>query len=137
MMEEDFYAVVKLISGEEIFAIVCPTFEDDRQMLVLNNPVTIEIVSMKQVGMQGYKIDPWLRFADDDTFLLNMDRVMTISEVRDDETIEMYHKFVRQQEQRNSAPQLKSHQGYVNSVTDARKMFEKLYNSKEEESKDS
>ena len=65
-----------------------------------------------------------------------MDRVITISEVRDDETIEMYHKFIRQQEQRNNAPQLKSQQGYVNSVTDARKMFEKLYNSKEEESKD-
>ena len=69
-------------------------------------------------------------------FYTSMDRVITISEVRDDETIEMYHKFIRQQEQRNSAPQLKSQQGYVNSVTDARKMFEKLYNSKEEESKD-
>ena len=55
-MEEDFYAVVKLISGEEIFAIVCPTFEDERQMLILNNPVTIEIIAMKNIGMQGYKI---------------------------------------------------------------------------------
>ena len=68
-------------------------------MLILNNPVTIEIIAMKNIGMQGYKIDPWLRFADDDTFLSSFtDRVITISEVRDDETIEMYHKFIRQQE---------------------------------------
>ena len=41
-MEEDFYAVVKLISGEEIFSIVCPSEEEGRTMIILNNPVTIE-----------------------------------------------------------------------------------------------
>ena len=56
-MEEDFYAVIKLISGEEIFSIVCPSEEEGRTMLILNNPVTIEVVVMKQIGMQGYKID--------------------------------------------------------------------------------
>ena len=78
MMEEDFYAVIKLVSGEEIFSIVCPSEEDGRTMLILNNPVTIEVIVMKQLGMQGYKIDPWLKFADDDTFLLDMDKVLTI-----------------------------------------------------------
>ena len=116
-MEEDFYAVVKLISGEEIFAIVSPTFEDERQMLILNNPVTIEIIAMKNIGMQGYKIDPWLRFADDDTFLLSMDRVITISEVRDDETIEMYHKFIRQKDEKNSKNPLTPEMGYLSSVS--------------------
>ena len=102
MMEEDFYAVIKLISGEEIFSIVCPSEEDEKTMLILNNPVTIEVIVMKQIGMQGYKIDPWLKFADDDTFLLNMDKVLTISEVRDPETIEMYHKFIKQQQLQES-----------------------------------
>ena len=102
MMEEDFYAVIKLVSGEEIFSIVCPSEEEGRIMLILNNPVTIEVIMMKQIGMQGYKIDPWLKFADDDTFLLNMDKVITISEVNDEETIEMYHKFIRQKDKKNS-----------------------------------
>jgi hypothetical protein len=127
MMEEDFYAVVKLVSGEEIFSIVCPSEEDDRTMLILNNPVTIEVIIMKQIGMQGYKIDPWLKFADDDTFLLDMTKVLTISEVRDEETIEMYHKFLRQKEDKDSKNSLTPEMGYLSSVSEARKIFEKLY----------
>jgi hypothetical protein len=127
MMEEDFYAVIKLISGEEIFSIVCPSEEGDQTMLILNNPVTIEVIVMKQIGMQGYKIDPWLKFADDDTFLLNMDKVLTISEVRDEEILEMYHKFLRQQENKNEKSPLSPEMGYLSSVSEARKRFEKLY----------
>ena len=127
MMEEDFYAVIKLISGEEIFSIVCPSEEDERTMLILNNPVTIEVIVMKQIGMQRYKIDPWLKFADDDTFLLSMDKVLTISEVRDPETIEMYHKFLRQQENKNSKNPLSAEMGYLSSVSEARKRLEKIY----------
>ena len=51
MMEEDFYAVIKLVSGEEIFSIVCPSEEEGRIMLILNNPVTIEVIMMKQIGI--------------------------------------------------------------------------------------
>lgn len=127
MMEEDFYAVIKLISGEEIFSIVCPSEEDGKTMLILNNPVTIEVIVMKQIGMQGYKIDPWLKFADDDTFLLNMDKVLTISEVRDPETIEMYHKFIKQQQNKNSKTPLSTEMGYLSSVSEARKRLEKIY----------
>ena len=127
MMEEDFYAVIKLISGEEIFSIVCPSEEDEKTMLILNNPVTIEVIVMKQIGMQGYKIDPWLKFADDDTFLLDMDKVLTISEVRDPETIEMYHKFIKQQQNKNSKTPLSTEMGYLSSVSEARKRLEKIY----------
>ena len=131
MMEEDFYAVIKLVSGEEIFSIVCPSEEEGRTMLILNNPVTIEVIVMKQIGMQGYKIDPWLKFADDDTFLLDMDKVLTISEVRDSETIEMYHKFLKQQENKNSKNPLTPEMGYLSSVSEARKRFEKLYRAQD------
>ncbi len=126
-MEEDFYAVIKLVSGEEIFSIVCPSEEEGRTMLILNNPVIIEVVVMKQIGMQGYKIDPWLKFADDDTFLMDMDKVLTISEVRDEETIEMYHKFLRQKDKKDSKNSLTPEMGYLSSVSEARKRFEKLY----------
>ena len=127
MMEEDFYAVIKLVSGEEIFSIVCPSEEEGRTMLILNNPVVIEVVVMKQIGMQGYKIDPWLKFADDDTFLMDMDKVLTISEVRDEETIEMYHKFLRQRQNKDSKNSLTPEMGYLSSVSEARKRLEKLY----------
>jgi len=127
MMEEDFYAVLKLVSGEEIFSVVCPSEEDGRTMLILHNPVTIETVVMKNIGMQGFKIDPWLRFADDDTFLLDMDKVLTISEVRDPETLEMYHKFLRQKNSKKSKGDLTPEMGYLSTVAEARVKFEKLY----------
>ena len=126
-MEEDFYAVLKLVSGEEIFSVVCPSEEDGRTMLILHNPVTIETVVMKNIGMQGFKIDPWLRFADDDTFLLDMDKVLTISEVRDPETLEMYHKFLRQKNSKKSKGDLTPEMGYLSTVAEARVKFEKLY----------
>ena len=131
MMEEDFYAVIKLVSGEEIFSIVCPSEEEGRTMLILNNPVTIEVIVMKQIGMQGYKLDPWLKFADDDTFLLDMTKVLTISEVRDEETIEMYHKFLKQKDKENAKSSLTPEMGYLSSVSEARKIFEKLYKSQD------
>lgn len=131
MMEEDFYAVIKLISGEEIFSVVCPSEEEGRTMLILNNPVTIETVVMKNIGMQGFKIDPWLKFADDDTFLLNMDRVLTISEVRDPETLEMYHRFLNQKNSKRSKGDLTPEMGYLSTVANARIRFEKLFRSKD------
>ena len=131
-MEEDFYAVIKLITGEEIFSSVTPTEEHERMLLVLHNPVVIEIVTMKQIGMQGYKIDPWLKFADDDTFLLDMDRVVTISEVKDEETLEMYQKFLDQYQNKNEkSVGMDKEMGYISSVTEARKQFEKLYKSED------
>jgi len=126
MMEDDFYAVIKLISGEEILSTVCPSSEDDELFLILHNPVVIEVIVMKQIGVQGYKVDPWLKFSDDDTFLLHMDRVITISEIRDPEIIEMYKKFLNQKSEKNFKNSEENDHNFQ-SVSEARKMFEKLY----------
>ena len=45
-MEEDFYASVKLVSGEEIFGEVLPSDENGRTVLIISDPVEIETVSM-------------------------------------------------------------------------------------------
>ena len=131
MMDQEFYAAIKLISGEEIFSLVMPSEEEDQIFLILQNPVTIETVVIKNAGMQGIKIDPWLKFADDDTFILSMEKVMTISEVKDDETIEMYNKFLKQKYNKKTADSLTPEMGYLSKVSDARIKLEKLYKSKD------
>jgi hypothetical protein len=131
MMEEEFYAVIKLISGEEIFSLVMPSEEENEIYLILQNPVTIETVTIKSAGLQGIKIDPWLKFADDDTFILSMEKVMTISEVKDDDTIEMYNKFLNQKYNKKTADDLTPEMGYLDTVSKARIKFEKLYKSKD------
>ena len=96
-------------------------------LLILNNPVTIETVIIKHMGMQGYKIDPWIKFADDDTFLLDMDKIVTISEVNDEDLLEMYGKFISQQNIKKNHSKLSTEMGYLSTVAEARIKLEKLY----------
>ena len=52
-MEDDFYASIKLISGEEVFAKVAACDEDDRTMLLLHHPIIIkEIKEMRHLGLR-------------------------------------------------------------------------------------
>ena len=68
MIEEDFYAVIKLKTGEEVFAKVAASEEDDRIFLILSNPVVIGEVHIKS-DIVGYKIEPWIKMSKDDLFL--------------------------------------------------------------------
>jgi len=81
-MEDDFYATLKLNSGEEIFAKVSPTEEEDRVFLILSNPITISEIKGRN-GITGYKIEPWLKTTNDDMFIINLDNVITLSESSD------------------------------------------------------
>ena len=48
MIEDDFYCTIKLKhSGEEIFAKVAASEEEDRTMLIVSNPVCIEEIKMR------------------------------------------------------------------------------------------
>ena len=67
-----------------------------------------------------------VKICDDDCFLLNMERVITISEVRDRESIGMYHKFIRQRKKNPTEGSQDPTVGYVSKVSEARIMFEKL-----------
>ena len=79
MIEDDFYATIKLKSGEEIFAKVAASEEDERTMLIVSNPVVIGEIKV-QSNMVGYKIEPWLKTTKDDMFFINLDDVLTMSE---------------------------------------------------------
>ena len=42
MIEDDFYATLKLNDGEELFAKVAASEEDDRTMLIVSNPIIVD-----------------------------------------------------------------------------------------------
>ena len=54
-MEDDFYATIKFKNGEEIFAKVSASEEEDRTMLVLSNPVMATEVKAKG-GLVGLSL---------------------------------------------------------------------------------
>jgi hypothetical protein len=127
MIEDDFYATVKLKSGEEIFAKIAASEEEDRTMLIVSNPIIISEVK-NRVGIVGYKFEPWLKTTTEDMFIIKLDDVLTLSESSDIEMIMMYQSYVRQsyKEKRNqSKPNRRM--GYIANVNDAKEILEKLY----------
>ncbi len=128
-MEDDFYATIKFKNGEEIFAKVAASEEEDRTMLVVHNPITA--VEIRQRGqMVGYKVEPWLKTTKEDMFIINMVDVLTISESSDIHMINMFQQFVQDSERdRKGQPKLSRKMGYISNVHDAKDILEKLYKS--------
>lgn len=125
-MEDDFYATIKLKTGEEIYAVVVASEEENRTMLVIHNPVIITAIKTKNTTV-GYRLEPWLKTTREDMFVINMDNVITMSESMDDEMIMMHQNFCRET---SNLPRSKMNRkmGYLSNVKDAKKILEKIYN---------
>ena len=129
MIEEDFFCTLKLKTGEEIFAKVAASEEENRTLLLVSNPIIISELKSK-TGYTGYKIEPWLKTTTEDMFILNMDDIITISESSDIEMIMLYQSFVRQStKEKTNQSKITREMGYISNVNDAKEILEKLYNS--------
>ena len=126
-IEDDFYATIKLKSGEEVFAKVAASEEEDRTMLIIHSPVTVTEIKNKG-GLVGYKVEPWLKTTRDDMFIINMDSVMTLSESSDMEMIVMYQHYLRDsQREYHNQHRLNRRMGYISNVHDAKENLEKIF----------
>ena len=135
-IEDDFYATIKLNSGEEVFAKVAASEEEDRTMLILHTPVTVSEIKNKG-GLVGYKVEPWLKTTRDDMFIINMNNVMTLSESSDMEMIVMYQHFLRDsQREYHNQHRLNRRMGYISNVNDAKENLEKIFKKSPKEPKD-
>lgn len=128
--EEEFYATIKLKNGEEIFSKVSPSDEGDKVFLILEHPVTIKEIAIKNSNT-GYKIEPWIKTSDQDIFLLSMNDVLTVSECFEDSYfIDIYLDYLKKSKsnRRNNKSSFKSRKmGYLSNVSDAKKILEKIY----------
>tara|TARA_E500000318_G_C3490243_1_gene184040 strand:+ start:37 stop:435 length:399 start_codon:yes stop_codon:yes gene_type:complete len=127
-IEDDFYATIKLKSGEEIFSKVAASEEVDKTMLIVSNPVIVKEIRGKLNNVVGYKVEPWLKTTKDDMFILNLDNVLTMSESTDIEMIMMYQEYIRTNDN-SDVPysKLSREMGYISTVDDAKEILEKLY----------
>ena len=127
MIEDDFYATLKLKTGEEVFAKVAASEEEDRTMLLVSNPIIVSEIKSSKFGTIGYKVEPWLKTTTDDMFLINLDDVLTISESSDIEMIMMYQNYIRQSKKDGNNSKINRRIGYIANVNDAKEILEKLY----------
>ena len=128
MIEDDFYATVKLKSGEEIFAKVAASEEDDRTLLIVSNPIIVNEVKSR-TSTVGYKIEPWLKTTTDDMFVVNLNDVLTMSESSDIEMIMMYQEYIRSNNKLPNSNQsnIDRKMGRIGNVHDAKEILEKIY----------
>ncbi len=127
MIEDDFYATLKLKSGEEIYAKVAASEEEGRTMLIIHNPIVISEIKAKG-GIVGYKVEPWLKTTKEDIFIVNLDNVITLSESSDLQMINMYQNFLRDSQRGpQDQPKMSRRMGYIATVDDARDYLEKIF----------
>ena len=135
MIEEDFYATLKLKSGEELFAKVAASDEDDRVMLLVHNPIIISEIKTKG-NLVGYKVEPWLKTTKEDMFIINLDNIITLSESSDMEMINMYQNFLRDSQRGpQEQPKMSRRMGYIATVDDARNFLEKIFTQSPKDTK--
>ena len=132
-MGEEFHAVIKLVTGEEIFSLVCVNENDGDPILLLMNPVIMKVMR-NHVG-EYVKVRPWMEISTDDFYVIKYDKIITMTEVKEGKMIEFYNKYLNEDDfdwEEDGRTKISDKMGYISSVEDARKTLEKLYNNIED-----
>ena len=126
---DEFIATVKLCSGEEILTKVIVDYSSEEEQIIIDNPVICQEVRTPGANVPlGYKFEPWIKMTEEDVFVLNLDKIITLSEIKDDLVIKTYNNIIEGGFKRTH-PDLDRTMGYINNVDSARKIIEKLYKS--------
>jgi len=127
-MGEEFHAVLKLITGEEIFSLVSVDENDGDSIIMLSNPV---IMKMIQGPVGSYvKVKPWLELPDQDLFLIKYDKIITMSEVTDKQMIKFYTRYLNEDDidiEIDGKVTLSDKMGLLTTVEDARQSLENIF----------
>ncbi len=126
-MEDEFYAVLKLITNEEIVSKVLVCEEEDRTLLLLESPIIISQIQLKHIGASALKVEPWIKMSKETLFIVDMERVITISEIQDEEIISVYEKYLKDKDKLSKKIKATPNMGYISSIHEARKSLEKIF----------
>ena len=123
MPEEDFLGALKMISGEEVLSRVTSINDENGHYLVLESPILVEEVTV--ADRVGAKVSPWMKFSKERSFIVPMDRVITVVEV--DAEAEAFYEMSIQKidpEKEKTPPR---NQGRVGSVEESRAILESIF----------
>ena len=130
-MEEEFYATVKLLSGEELVAKVCYLPDEDK--IILDRPLVVENARQRkgQVEVSGFQLKEWVSATFDNMFVVKRDHIMTMIEIEGD-IVDFYEKTLVRMESGKSLAgrgnKLPRGSGYLGSVKEMKKTLEDIYN---------
>jgi hypothetical protein len=132
-MEEEFYSILKLVSGEEIFSLISVDENNGDPIIILQRPVIMKTVTNSN-DISYIKIKPWMEISDDDIFFVKLDKIITMTESKDTKLIQLYEYYLNDDTVEVYKPggqvSLDSEMGYIDTVKDARKKLEDLFKKK-------
>jgi hypothetical protein len=136
MTSDLFYAILKLVSGEEILAKVCAFIENDEVLVVLDNPITVNFIVNHKSKVPMVKVNPWITLTSDTTHIIKRKDIITMTEVKDEQLVDIHERYVEEisTTSKNVFDSLTRSIGQVVNINDARKALEELYKSQESHS---
>jgi hypothetical protein len=130
-MEEEFFATVKLITGEEIVSKV--VYLEDEDKVMLENPLQVDSAKQRKGALEisGFSFREWVCATFDKMFIINRNHIITISEI-EGPIVEFYKETLQRMENGKSlnskGGKLPRGSGYLGSVTDMKKSLENIFN---------
>jgi len=129
-MGEEFYCILKLVSGEEILSLVMVDENDGDPIIVLQNPVTMKAYHNHHGA--HIKVKSWMELASDDFFMIKLDKIITMTETKDKKLIEIYNDYIKDDDSVESygnggSVKPSTKMGYISSVEDDSNNLEKIF----------
>ena len=119
-MGDEFYAIIKLVSGEEVLSLVSVDENDGDPLILMQNPITMKLLH-SQHGMH-VKVKSWMELASDDFFIIRPDKILTMTETHDKRMIEIYTNYIEEDDMDIYNPQSSSNEKSIDDIKPSRKM---------------
>ena len=130
-MGDEFFATVKLITGEEIVSKV--VYLEDEDKVLLENPLQVDAAKQRKGALEisGFAFKEWVCATFDKMFIINRDHIITVSEI-EGPIVDFYKETLLRMENGKSlngkGGRLPRGSGYLGSVTDMKKSLENIFN---------
>tara|TARA_Y100000766_G_C18693602_1_gene500699 strand:+ start:153 stop:557 length:405 start_codon:yes stop_codon:yes gene_type:complete len=128
MMGEEFHGVIKLVTGEEIFAMISIDENDGDPIIMIQDPVIMKV--LQNPTGQYVKVRPWLELPEDNIFLLKYEKIITMTEVKDSQMIEFYQRYLNDDSldmEFDGRVKLNPRLGLITTVEESRRRLEEIY----------
>ena len=132
-MDDTYYALIKLTTGEEIISHIFTDDSEEDPIIALGSPVTVEITSRSNHNV--LKFEPWVKVSFEETLFIKLSNVITMTELPETNYyIQCYKEYVKAGFQDINTPQtengprgvkLNRTMGSLGTVDNARKILEK------------
>ena len=134
--EEEFYGVLKLVSGEEVLGKAVLTNEGNETLCFIQNPIAVQMVERELDGdrlARGIGFSKWMQLSDEDFYVIREKDILTISAMSK-QCIYMYESYLKGESPDSRREKMEQdpnkHLGYLGSIDNARTLFEKIYKGK-------